>query len=104
MHLEGARISIPRDLPPTEGGAKKQKSETTIGELVADGAILDVHTQRFTFPRLTLHDVAKSKAIHFDTDMTIPKPAGRVHALGSFGPWQSVALRVGSVSVSREAT
>ncbi len=89
MHLEGARISIPRDLPPTEGGAKKQKSETTIGELVADGAILDVHTQRFTFPRLTLRDVAKSKAIRFDTDMTIPKPAGRLHASGSFGPWQS---------------
>jgi hypothetical protein len=89
MELEGARISIPRDLPPPELGAKKQKTETTVGELVADGAILEVHTQRFTFPRLTLHNVAKSKTIRFDTDLTIPKPAGRVHAFGSFGPWQS---------------
>jgi hypothetical protein len=89
MELEGARISIPRDLPPPDLGAKKQKSETTIGELVADGALLEVHTRRFTFPRLTLHNVAKSKAIRFDTNMTIPTPAGRVHALGSFGPWQS---------------
>lgn len=89
IDLEGARVSIPRKIPPSEPGARKPKSETTIGELVAHGATLDVHNQRFTFPRLTLRHVAKSKAIGFDTDLLIPKPAGRVHASGSFGPWQA---------------
>jgi hypothetical protein len=89
MNLEEARIIIPRNVPPPEPAAGKQKTETTIGELTAGGATLEIRGQRLTFQRLTLHNAAKNKAIRFETSLLIPKPAGRVHASGSFGPWQS---------------
>jgi AsmA-like protein len=42
----------------------------------------------FAIAHLRLTDTAPNSAMHFEAELTNPKPVGTVHSKGTFGPWQ----------------
>ena len=40
------------------------------------------------FASFKLTDISPNNAMHFDAELTNPKPVGTVHTKGTFGPWQ----------------
>ena len=38
--------------------------------------------------RFKLTDISANNAMHFEAELTNPKPVGTIHTKGSFGPWQ----------------
>jgi hypothetical protein len=92
MQLEGVHVQIPAHVPPPIP-AGNSVIETTVTELVADGATLDVAPRgdggpglRFEFPHLKVTNLAKDKALHFETVLQNPKPNATIVANGAFGP------------------
>jgi hypothetical protein len=43
----------------------------------------------FAIAHLHLTNIAASRAMDFDAELTNPRPVGVIHTRGSFGPWQS---------------
>jgi hypothetical protein len=43
----------------------------------------------FAIGKLRLTNVSGSGALNFDADMTNPRPTGKLHTAGSFGPWET---------------
>ncbi|HZQ52730.1 MAG TPA: AsmA-like C-terminal region-containing protein [Bryobacteraceae bacterium] len=92
MQLEGVHVQIPAHVPsPIQTGSPA--IETTVTELVADGTILEVTPRedggpglRFELPRLRVTNLAKDKALRFETVLHNPKPNATIVANGAFGP------------------
>ena len=67
------------------------QNELTVGELIADGAILDIErddgnrTLRFAFPQLKLHEVGRNSAIGFSTTLNNPSLLELLRRTGSSG-------------------
>jgi autotransporter translocation and assembly factor TamB len=92
MQLEGVHVQIPAHAPPPIP-AGNSVIETTVTELVADGTRLDVAPRedggpglRFEFPHLRVTNLAKDKALHFQTVLQNPQPNATITASGTFGP------------------
>ncbi len=96
MRAEGLSIYIPSPVPRALQGIVTQKPEATVGEVVADGAVIQVEPKNgssgpllYQFPRLTLRNAAKSKKIHFEIALKNPNPPDDIQAAGDFGPWNA---------------
>jgi hypothetical protein len=96
MDLDGVQVYIPAHVPPPLRKHAEAKIKTTVTQLFANGAILDIapreqggQTLRFAFPALTLSNLARSKAIHFQVLMRNPNPAGDLKVSGTVGPFIS---------------
>jgi hypothetical protein len=90
------------NLPPREHRSemnkmapKRGKIEIIVDKLVCDKAQLVVNTLRpgklpleFDIETLTMTRVGPGSPMHFDANLTNPKPLGQVHSSGVFGPWQ----------------
>jgi AsmA-like C-terminal region len=99
LRLEGVQISVPPHLPPPVRRGANEAIKTTVTELVADGAVLQLLPRhpggtplRFDFSQLTIYELGRNKPIRFRTIMHTPEPPGKITASGSFGPF---ANRVG---------
>ncbi|MGI9070879.1 MAG: hypothetical protein ACR2JB_06035 [Bryobacteraceae bacterium] len=93
MHLKGLHVYIPAHIPPPVRSHPSAKIQTTVTEIIADGAILEIAsdqpnrgTLRFDFSRLAVSNVARNKSMHFRTVMHNPQPPGDITATGAFGP------------------
>lgn len=70
-------------------------SGCTIGNLIADGAEVDVQRgageQPFAFhiQKLTLRDLKDNQPLSFQASVQLPIPPAQVDVAGKFGPWQS---------------
>lgn len=42
----------------------------------------------FAIAHLKLHEITPQGAMHFDAELTNPRPSGTIRTVGSFGPWQ----------------
>jgi hypothetical protein len=100
MDLEGLRIYIPTHLPPAIRKHPQAPIETTVTDLFANGAVLEIaprhggsQTERFDFPELALSSLARKKAVHFRTLTLNAKLIGQLKAIGSVGP-----LRLGQIA------
>jgi hypothetical protein len=105
MRLEALEVYIPTRVPPPVRSHPRSKIQTTVTELVADGAKLEVaprrpggHTLRFEFSQLTLSNVARSKSMRFRTVLHNPEPPGDITSTGAFGPLRT--RNVGQTPVS----
>lgn len=105
MRLEAMEVYIPTQVPPPVRSHRKAKIETTVTELVADGAILEVaprrpggQTLRFDFSQLTVSNVAGDKSMSFCTVLHNPEPPGYIMSSGAFGPL--LTRNVGQTPVS----
>ena len=88
-------------LPPVSSGQKifewgSSRSHATIGEIVADGAILDVTSAhpgtpplRFQIRKVAIHDLGTGGALPFHIEVLNPTPPGELIATGRLGPWRS---------------
>src|SRR5581483_9320252 len=104
--LEGAHLV----LPPLGTGQRMFRgqaapSKTTVGEIVADGAILDVSSRtpgkaplHFELRKLAIHNPGEGRVMSFDVEGTNPMPPGVVKASFRLGPWQEQKPELTNVS------
>lgn len=97
IRAEGAHVT----LPPLRAGeaifeAGSSTAHATIGEIVADGSILDITSGqpgnpplRFQIRRLTIRNPGSGRAMEFRIDALNPKPQGELLLTGRTGPWKS---------------
>ena len=94
MVLEGLRVRIPR-LGHGQYGGSSSDRKITIGEVIANGAVLEIGRSdskaplRFDLHTLTLKSVGAKEAVSYRVDMQNPEPPGEIRSEGRFGPFNS---------------
>jgi AsmA-like C-terminal region len=100
------------NLPPREQrgeiknmGPKGGKIKITVDKFVCDQAQLIINTLRpgklpleFDIESLTMSSIGPNEPLHFDANLTNPKPVGNILSSGSFGPWRADSPRDTPVS------
>lgn len=108
VYVKGMQLN----LPPREQrgelqsmGPKHEKIEIVVDHLVCDQTQLIVNTLRpgklpieFDIEKLTMTRIGSNLPMHFDANLTNPKPVGNIISSGSFGPWQPDSPRDTAVS------
>jgi AsmA-like C-terminal region len=95
--LEGLRIHIPplETLSASESPQRKDLSNTRFGQIVADGAVLEIARKggkeplRFVIHTLTLAAVRPDGPAFYRVALHNPLPPGEIVSKGQFGPWSS---------------
>ena len=99
VYVKGLRLN----LPPREHRDEMKKMEPKGGKIrifvdrfVCDNAQLIVNTLKpgklpleFNIESLKMTTIGPGSPLHFDANLTNPKPVGNVLSSGSFGPWQA---------------
>ncbi len=93
MNLEGVQIYVPAHVSPPVRRHPEPLIKTTVTELSANGTVLEIaprqpggQTVRFEFPKLTLNNLARNKAIELSTVVRNPTPKGDLAVSGTVGP------------------
>ncbi len=108
VHVKGLQLN----LPPREQraqmqsmGPKSGKIKITVDKLVCDDTQLIINTLKpgklpleFDIASLKMTSIGPDGPMHFDADLTNPKPVGNVLSSGLFGPWNADSPRDTSVS------
>ncbi len=96
--LKGLRVQV----PPRGSGASSQddlvahsatQSRTRVGEIIADGALLEIARQgdrpplKFEIHALTLKSVSRNTPFYYSVALTNAIPHGEITSQGRFGPW-----------------
>jgi hypothetical protein len=103
VYVKGMSLNIPpreqRDQMKTmelRGG----KIKIDVDKFVCDHAQLIINTLRpgklpleFDIERLKMTSIGPNGPLHFDANLTNPKPVGNIVSSGSFGPWQTNSPR-----------
>jgi len=86
-------------------GAKDGKIKIVVDKFVSDRAQLIINTLKpgklpleFDIASLKMASIGPDAPMHFDANLTNPKPVGNVLSSGSFGPWQAGNPRTTPVS------
>jgi hypothetical protein len=102
MHVDTVHVKgLSLNLPPREQrgemkglGPKGGKIKIIVDKLVCDDTQLVINTLKpgklpleFDIASLKMTSVGPDDPMHFDADLTNPKPVGNVLSSGSFGPW-----------------
>lgn len=113
MHVDTVYVKgLQLNLPPREQrgqmkgmGPKGGKIKITVDKLVCDDTQLVINTLKpgklpleFDIASLKMTSIGPDGPMHFDADLTNPKPVGNVLSSGSFGPWQADSPRDSPVS------
>jgi AsmA-like C-terminal region len=94
--LEGLQINVPpkQHEPDEDKEMKRRPPRFVIGEVIADGTLLQILPRKegkepltFDISRLTLHSAGTTQPMRFHATLTNPKPPGNVFSTGEFGPW-----------------
>ena len=110
VYVKGLQLN----LPPREQrdqmkkiGPEGGKIKILVDSFVCDEAKLIINTLRpgklpleFDIKSLKMTSIGPEGPMHFDADLTNPKPVGNVLSSGSFGPWQADSPRDTPVSGS----
>jgi AsmA-like C-terminal region len=108
VYLKGLILN----LPPREQrgeiknmGPKGGKIKITVDKFVCDQAQLIINTLRpgklpleFDIESLKMTSIGPNQPLHFDANLTNPKPVGNILSSGSFGPWRADGPRDTPVS------
>lgn len=84
--LRGLRADIPDHIPQAMHLFPGMKSKTTVDQLAADGAVLELRRSHFVFTRLRLSNLKGSHPIGYDISTELPQPHGVLSVLGNVGP------------------
>ena len=113
MHVDTVYAKgLQLNLPPREHRSEMKNMEHAGGKikiivdrLVCDQAQLIVNTLRpgklpleFDIESLKMTSIGPGSPLHFDADLTNPKPVGHILSSGLFGPWQADSPRDTAVS------
>jgi hypothetical protein len=103
MHVNTVYVKgLTLNLPPREQrgeiknmGPKGGKIKITVDKFVCDQAQLIINTLRpgklpleFDIESLKMTSIGPNQPLHFDANLTNPKPVGNILSSGSFGPWR----------------
>ncbi len=97
IRAEGLRLTVaPQTVSSSSPGGTYPaiNSGLKIGEIIADGAVVEVAPSGpgkqalvFTARKLALHSVADHSPLQFDAVVQLPEPPAILHIAGKFGPW-----------------
>ena len=103
VHIKGLVINLP---PKGERGQmssiapKGGKIKIVVDKFLSDRAILIINTSKpgklpleFDIESLRMTSIGPDDPMHFDAELTNPKPVGNIVSSGSFGPWQTDSPR-----------
>jgi hypothetical protein len=94
LHIQvpprGPGVSAENASAPASADARR----TVVGELVSNGALLDIGRRdnpplRFEIQTLKLKSVGLSQVMSYSVDLDNPLPPGEVQVTGKLGPWNS---------------
>jgi hypothetical protein len=85
-------------------GLAVDRIECTDAKIVIETSEPGKKPLEFDIGSLVLNDVGAKKPLHYDAVLVNPKPVGKVHSTGSFGPWQGDNPRDTPVDGSYEFT
>jgi hypothetical protein len=112
-HIDAVYVKgLQLNLPPREQrdeissmGPKNGKIGFTVNRLFFDKTQLIINTLRpgklpveFDIESLKMTTIGPGSPMHFDADLTNPKPVGHILSSGLFGPWQADSPRETPVS------
>jgi hypothetical protein len=94
--LNGFRVQVPPAGTPLENTNWHETPSTTrVGEIVADGAVIEIALEsprsplRFDIHTLKMSSVSRDKPLAYAVSLHNPLPPGEISAQGRFGPWNS---------------
>jgi hypothetical protein len=103
VYLRGLRLNLPpreQRGQMTKLGPEGGKIKILVDSFVCDEAQLIINTLKpgklpleFDIKNLKMTSIGPDGPMHFDADLTNPKPVGNVLSSGSFGPWQADSPR-----------
>lgn len=107
--LDGFCVHIPpMGTPVKKSNWQESKSSTRVGEIVADGSVLQIDRSSgdgpllFAIHTLRLYSVSRSHPASFTVSVHTPLPPGDIRAQGEIGPWNYGAA--GQTPVAGEYT
>jgi hypothetical protein len=97
MILTGFRVHVPAlgSQHPQRTNWHETKSNTRLGELIADNSVLDIDRSdsheplHFDIHSLKISNLSRDNPMSYIVAVHIPLPPGDVDAHGRFGPWNS---------------
>jgi len=96
--LDGTHFQVPPQGTPLEQtGWHETPSKIRVGEIFADGAVIEIARQspreplRFEIHKLKLTSVSRNAPLSYAVAVHNPLPPGEISANGQFGPWNSEA-------------
>ncbi len=99
VHVQGLTIDIPPREMRQQGAPRSRhvgKIKIEVGQIVCDDSRLVIGTAKpgkdpkdFELKHIVLHDVGPSAPWHYDARLTNAVPKGEIHAVGTFGPWNT---------------
>ncbi|MFZ0480618.1 MAG: AsmA-like C-terminal region-containing protein [Terriglobales bacterium] len=108
VYVKGVQLNVPPREHRSEMNKmapKGGKIEIIVDKLVSDKAKLIVNTQRpgklpleFDIENLKMTRIGAGSPMHFDANLTNPKPLGQIQSSGLFGPWEPDSPRDTPVS------
>jgi hypothetical protein len=99
VYLKGLQLNLPpkeqradmKDIAPKNG-----KIKIVVDKFVSDAAQLVINTLKpgrlpleFDIASLKMTRIGPDAPMHFDANLTNPKPVGNIVSSGSFGPWRA---------------
>jgi hypothetical protein len=107
--LDGTHFQVPpKGTPLDETGWHETPSTIRVGEILADGAIVEIAREnpnpplRFEIRTLKLTSVSRNQPLTYFVALHNPLPPGEIRSQGQFGPWNSDAP--GQTAVAGEYT
>src|SRR6202521_5187184 len=108
VYLRGLRLHLPhreQSGQMTKPGLEGRKIKILVDSFVCDEAQLIINALKpgklpleFDIKSLKMTSIGPDGPMHFDANLTKPKPVGNVLSSGSFGPWQADSPRDTPVS------
>jgi hypothetical protein len=99
VHVQGLAIKIPPKSMRQQNAAKSRhqgKIKIVVDELVCDDSRLVIGTDKpnkdpkiFELSHIVLHNVGPNAPWTYDASLTNAVPKGDIHAVGTFGPWDT---------------
>lgn len=100
-HVRGLTIHIPPKSVRQQGAThakRKAKIKIVVSDLIFDDSQLIIGTDKpdkdpkvFTLKHIVLHEVGGNAPSAYDALLTNAVPKGEIHAVGTFGPWNTEA-------------
>jgi hypothetical protein len=99
IRLDGLHIQVPPrgSISKSESANDGSSSRTQVGEVIADGALLDVaragsgSVLRFNIHSATLNSLSRKGQLSYRVAFHNPLPPGEIHSTGHVGPWNSTS-------------
>jgi AsmA-like C-terminal region len=99
VHVQGLVITIPPKSMRQQNAGKSRhqgKIKIVVDEFVCDDSRLVIGTDKpdkdpkvFELSHIVLHDVGPNAPWPYDANLTNAVPKGEIHAVGTFGPWDT---------------